>query len=193
VAGWLVSRSSRRSFDFRVSALAQRLSLLVIVAGFPLPILTCSSDHHTEGHRANRRPTGLAKATPCNARGWAWIANELRAGSSACAQLATFVLDVLVLRRDSAQATSNAKSIAVLPLVNTSGRRSEMTIFPWPVGGTYRCSRQDSRPQDQSAAARRSVKGKSDDSRTIGEKAGRDEPARRQRAQQGDACGIVAE
>jgi hypothetical protein len=74
VAGWLVVQIVTQVFPiFEVSALAQRIIVLVIVAGFPITlILTWLFDITPKGIlRTDDLP---AKATPCNARGWAWIA-----------------------------------------------------------------------------------------------------------------------
>ena len=79
--------------------------------------------HHS--YRASCEPTiyqRLAKARHATREGGHGSQDELRAGSSACDgnRLLCAGPDA-VLRRHSAQATSDAKSIAVLPLVNTSG------------------------------------------------------------------------
>jgi TolB-like protein/Flp pilus assembly protein TadD len=104
-----------------------------------------------------------------------------------------FVLDRTVLRRDSPQATSNAKSIAVLPLVNTSGDAAndyfsdglseELIAVLAKIPGLKIIGRSSSFL----------FKGKSDDSRTIGEKLGVATLLEGSVRKQGDRVRIVAE
>src|SRR6266576_1187196 len=104
-----------------------------------------------------------------------------------------FVLDRTVLRRDSAQATSNAKAIAVLPLVNTSGDAAndyfsdglseELIAVLAKIPGLKIIGRSSSFL----------FKGKSDDSRTIGEKLGVTNLLEGSVRKQGDRVRIVAE
>src|SRR5256886_16316355 len=103
-----------------------------------------------------------------------------------------FVLDRTVLRRDSAQATSNA-SIAVLPLVNTSGDAAndyfsdglseELIAVLAKIPGLKIIGRSSSFL----------FKGKSDDSRTIGEKLGVTNLLEGSVRKQGERVRIVAE
>jgi serine/threonine-protein kinase len=104
-----------------------------------------------------------------------------------------FVLDRTVLRRDSAQATSDAKSIAVLPLVNTSGDAAndyfsdglseELIAVLAKIPGLKIIGRSSSFL----------FKGKSNDSRTIGEKLGVTNLLEGSVRKQGDRVRIVAE
>jgi TolB-like protein len=103
-----------------------------------------------------------------------------------------FVLDRTVLRRDPAQATSSA-SIAVLPLVNTSGDAAndyfsdglseELIAVLAKIPGLKIIGRSSSFL----------FKGKSDDSRTIGEKLGVTNLLEGSVRKQGDRVRIVAE
>ena len=149
MAGWLVVQIVTQVFPiFEVSALAQRIIVLVIVAGFPITlILTWLFDI---------TPKGIVRTDDLPATGESHAMQRERVGMDRkmnyvlalllVTAIGYFVLDRTVLRRDSAQATSNAKSIAVLPLVNTSGDAAN-DYFSMAVGGTYRCPRKIP-PQD---------------------------------------------
>ena len=196
VAGWLVVQIVTQVFPiFEVSALAQRIIVLVIVAGFPITlILTWLFDI---------TPKGIVRTDDLPATGENHAMQRARVGMDrkmnyALALLLVtaigyFVLDRTVLRRDSAQATSDAKSIAVLPLVNTSGDAAndyfsdglseELIAVLAKIPGLKIIGRSSSFL----------FKGKSDDSRTIGEKLGVTNLLEGSVRKQGDRVRIVAE
>ena len=196
VAGWLVVQIVTQVFPiFEVSALAQRIIVLVIIAGFPITlILTWLFDI---------TPKGIVRTDDLPATGESHAMQRARVGMDrkmnyALALLLVtaigyFVLDRTVLRRDSAQATSDAKSIAVLPLVNTSGDAAndyfsdglseELIAVLAKIPGLKIIGRSSSFL----------FKGKSDDSRTIGEKLGVTNLLEGSVRKQGDRVRIVAE
>ncbi len=196
VAGWLVVQIVTQVFPiFEVSALAQRIIVLVIVAGFPITlILTWLFDI---------TPKGIVRTDDLPATGESHAMQRARVGMDrkmnyALALLLVmaigyFVLDRTVLRRDSAQAISDAKSIAVLPLVNTSGDAAndyfsdglseELIAVLAKIPGLKIIGRSSSFL----------FKGKSDDSRTIGEKLGVTNLLEGSVRKQGDRVRIVAE
>jgi TolB-like protein/Tfp pilus assembly protein PilF len=196
VAGWLVVQIVTQVFPiFEVSALAQRIIVLVIVAGFPITlILTWLFDI---------TPKGIVRTDDLPATGESHAIQRERVGIDRkmnyvlalllVTAIGYFVLDRTVLRRDSAQATSNAKSIAVLPLVNTSGDAAndyfsdglseELIAVLAKIPGLKIIGRSSSFL----------FKGKSDDSRTIGEKLGVTNLLEGSVRKQGDRVRIVAE
>jgi TolB-like protein/Flp pilus assembly protein TadD len=196
VAGWLVVQIVTQVFPiFEVSALAQRIIVLVIVAGFPITlILTWLFDITPKGIvRTDDLPaTGESHAMQRERIGMDRKMNYVLALLLVTA-IGYFVLDRTVLRRDSAQATSNAKSIAVLPLVNTSGDAAndyfsdglseELIAVLAKIPGLKIIGRSSSFL----------FKGKSDDSRTIGEKLGVATLLEGSVRKQGDRVRIVAE
>jgi TolB-like protein/Flp pilus assembly protein TadD len=196
VAGWLVVQIVTQVFPiFEVSTLAQRLIVLVIVAGFPITlILTWLFDITPKGIvRTDDLPaTGESHAMQRERLGMDRKMNYVLALLLVTA-IGYFVLDRTVLRRDSAQATSNAKSIAVLPLVNTSGDAAndyfsdglseELIAVLAKIPGLKIIGRSSSFL----------FKGKSDNSRTIGEKLGVTNLLEGSVRKQGDRVRIVAE
>jgi len=196
VAGWLVVQIVTQVFPiFEVSALAQRIIVLVIVAGFPITlILTWLFDI---------TPKGIVRTDDLPATGESHAMQRERVGMDRkmnyvlalllVTAIGYFVLDRTVLRRDSAQATSDAKSIAVLPLVNTSGDAAndyfsdglseELIAVLAKIPGLKIIGRSSSFL----------FKGKSDDSRTIGEKLGVTNLLEGSVRKQGDRVRIVAE
>ena len=196
VAGWLVVQIVTQVFPiFEVSALAQRIIVLVIVAGFPITlILTWLFDI---------TPKGIVRTDDLPATGESHAMQRERVGMDRkmnyvlalllVTAIGYFVLERTVLRRDSAQATSNAKSIAVLPLVNTSGDAAndyfsdglseELIAVLAKIPGLKIIGRSSSFL----------FKGKSDDSRTIGEKLGVTNLLEGSVRKQGDRVRIVAE
>src|SRR5947207_1621992 len=196
VAGWLVVQIVTQVFPiFEVSALAQRIIVLVIVAGFPITlILTWLFDITPKGIvRTDDLPaTGESHAMQRERLGMDRKMNYVLALLLVMA-LGYFVLDRTVLRRDSAQATINAKSIAVLPLVNTSGDAAndyfsdglseELIAVLAKIPGLKIIGRSSSFL----------FKGKSDNSRTIGEKLGVTNLLEGSVRKQGDRVRIVAE
>jgi TolB-like protein/tetratricopeptide (TPR) repeat protein len=196
VAGWLVVQIVTQVFPiFEVSALAQRIIVLVIVAGFPITlILTWLFDITAKGIvRTDDLPaTGESHAMQRERVGMDRKMNYVLALLLVTA-VGYFVLDRTVLRRHSAQATSDAKSIAVLPLVNTSGDAAndyfsdglseELIAVLAKIPGLKIIGRSSSFL----------FKGKSDDSRTIGEKLGVTNLLEGSVRKQGDRVRIVAE
>jgi serine/threonine-protein kinase len=196
VAGWLVVQIVTQVFPiFEVSALAQRIIVLVIVAGFPITlILTWLFDI---------TPKGIVRTDDLPATGESRVMQRARVGMDRkmnyvlalllVTAIGYFVLDRTVLRRDSVKATSNAKSIAVLPLVNTSGDAAndyfsdglseELIAVLAKIPGLKIIGRSSSFL----------FKGKSDDSRTIGEKLGVTNLLEGSVRKQGDRVRIVAE
>jgi TolB-like protein len=196
VGGWLVIQIVTQVFPiFEVSALAQRIIVLMIVAGFPITlILTWLFDITPKGIvRTDDLPaTGESNAMQRERMGMDRKMNYVLALLLVTA-IGYFVLDRTVLRHDSAQATSNAKSIAVLPLVNTSGDAAndyfsdglseELIAVLAKIPGLKIIGRSSSFL----------FKGKSDDSRTIGEKLGVTNLLEGSVRKQGDRVRIVAE
>src|SRR2546430_6878191 len=196
VAGWLVVQIVTQVFPiFEVSALAQRLIVLVIVAGFPITlILTWLFDI---------TPKGIVRTDDLPATGESHAMQRERVGMDRkmnyvlalllVTAIGYFVLDRTVLRRDSAQTSSNAKSIAVLPLVNASGDpgndyfsdglSQELIAVLAKIPGLKIIGRSSSFL----------FKGKSDDSRMIGEKLGVTSLLEGSVRKQGDRVRIVAE
>jgi TolB-like protein/Flp pilus assembly protein TadD len=196
VAGWLVVQIVTQVFPiFEVSALAQRIIVLVIIAGFPITlILTWLFDI---------TPKGIVRTDDLPATGESHAMQRERVGMDRkmnyvlalllVTAIGYFVLDRTVLRRDSTQATSDAKSIAVLPLVNTSGDAAndyfsdglseELIAVLAKIPGLKIIGRSSSFL----------FKGKSDDSRTIGEKLGVTNLLEGSVRKQGDRVRIVAE
>src|SRR5947207_14707973 len=196
VAGWLVVQIVTQVFPiFEVSALAQRIIVLVIVAGFPITlILTWLFDI---------TPKGIVRTDDLPATGENHAMQRERVGMDRkmnyvlalllVTAIGYFVVERTVLRRDSAQATSNAKSIAVLPLVNTSGDAAndyfsdglseELIAVLAKIPGLKIIGRSSSFL----------FKGKSDDSRAIGEKLGVTNLLEGSVRKQGDRVRIVAE
>src|SRR5437016_10283098 len=196
VAGWLIVQIVTQVFPiFEVSALAQRIIVLVIVAGFPITlILTWLFDI---------TPKGIVRTDDLPAAGESRAVQRERLGMDRkmnyvltlllVTATGDCLLDRTVLRRDSAQATSNAKSIAVLPLVNTSGDpgndyfsdglSEELIAVLAKIPGLKIIGRSSSFL----------FKGKSDDSRTIGEKLGVTNLLEGSVRKQGDRVRIVAE
>src|SRR5438477_3815374 len=196
VAGWLVVQIVTQVFPiFEVSALAQRIIVLVIVAGFPATlILTWLFDITPKGIvRTDDVPaTGESRAVRRERLGMDRKMNYVLALLLVTA-IGYFVLERTVLRRDLAQATSDAKSIAVLPLVNTSGDAAndycsdglseELIAVLAKIPGLQIIGRSSSFL----------FKGKSDDSRTIGEKLGVTNLLEGSVRKQGERVRIVAE
>jgi TolB-like protein/Flp pilus assembly protein TadD len=196
VAGWLIVQIVTQVFPiFEVSALAQRVIVLVIVAGFPITlILTWLFDITPKGIvRTDDLPaTDESDAMQRGRLGMDRKMNYVLALLLVTA-IGYFVLDRAVLRRDSAQTTSDAKSIAVLPLVNTSGDPAndyfsdglseELIAVLAKIPGLKIIGRSSSFL----------FKGKSDDSRTIGEKLGVTNLLEGSVRKQGDRVRIVAE
>jgi TolB-like protein/Flp pilus assembly protein TadD len=196
VAGWLVVQIVTQVFPiFEVSALAQRIIVLVIVAGFPATlILTWLFDI---------TPKGIVRTDDLPATGESHAMQRERVGMDRkmnyvlalllVTAIGYFVLDRTVLRRDSTQAHDAAKSIAVLPLVNTSGDPAndyfsdglseELIAVLAKIPGLKIIGRSSSFL----------FKGKSDDSRTIGEKLGVTNLLEGSVRKQGDRVRIVAE
>ena len=124
VAGWLIVQIVTQVFPiFEVSALAQRIIVLIIIAGFPVTlVLTWLFDVTSQGIvRTGELPaSGEAPAIRRERLGVDRKMNYVL-GLLLVMAIAYVVLDHTVFRRDSTPASDAAKSIAVLPLVNTSG------------------------------------------------------------------------
>jgi serine/threonine-protein kinase len=196
VAGWLVVQIVTQVFPiFEVSALAQRIIVLVIIAGFPITlVLTWLFDVTSQGIvRTGESPA--SGETPAARRERLGVDRKMNyvLGVLLVIAIGYVVLDSTVLRRDSAQATSNAKSIAVLPLINTSGDAAndyfsdglseELIAVLAKIPGLKIIGRSSSFL----------FKGKPDDSRTIGEKLGVANLLEGSVRKQGDRVRIVAE
>src|SRR6266481_4647444 len=196
VAGWLIVQIVTQVFPiFEVSALAQRIIVLVIVAEFPITlILTWLFDITPKGIV---RTDDLPATSESHATQRARVGMDRKMNYVLALLLVTaigyFVLDRTVLRRDSTQATSDAKSIAVLPLVNTSGDAAndyfsdglseELIAVLAKIPGLKIIGRSSSFL----------FKGKSDDSKMIGEKLGVANLIEGSVRKQGDRVRIVAE
>ncbi len=183
VAGWLVVQIVTQVFPiFEVSALAQRIILTWLFDITPKGIVRTDDLPTTGESRAMQRArVGMDRKM-----------NYVLALLLVMA-IGYFVLDRTVLRRDSAQAISDAKSIAVLPLVNTSGDPAndyfsdglseDLIAVLAKIPGLKIIGRSSSFL----------FKGKSDDSRTIGEKLGVTNLLEGSVRKQGDRVRIVAE
>ena len=124
VAGWLVVQVVTQVFPiFDVSALVQRIIVLVIIAGFPVTlVLTWLFDLTSEGivRTGDLPEAGEAPEVRCERRGMDRKLNYILGLLLLCA-VGYVVFDHAFLRRGSAEPGDAARSIAVLPLVNTSG------------------------------------------------------------------------
>jgi TolB-like protein/Tfp pilus assembly protein PilF len=196
VAGWLFVQVVTQVFPiFEVSLLAQRIMVLVIVAGFPITLtLTWLFDITSQGVvRTDQLPTTGESHTMQRERIGADRKMNYVLGILLVMAVGYVVLDHTVLRRDSSQAAGGSKSIAVLPLVNTSGDASndyfsdglseELIAVLAKIPGLKIIGRSSSFL----------FKGKSDDSRTIGEKLGVTNLLEGSVRKQGDRVRIVAE
>jgi len=196
VAGWLVVQIVTQVFPiFEVSALAQRIIVLAIVAGFPVTlVLTWLFDVTSQGIvRTGELPAGGEAPAARHARLGADRQMNYLLGILLVIAIGYLVLDHTVLRHNSTQAHDAAKSIAVLPLVNTSGDpgndyfsdglSEELIAVLAKIPGLKIIGRSSSFL----------FKGKSDDSRTIGEKLGVTNLLEGSVRKQGDRVRIVAE
>lgn len=196
VAGWLLVQVVTQVFPiFEVSALAQRVIVLVIVAGFPVAlVLAWLFDITAKGivRTGDDPATGDNSAAQLELRSGNRRMNYVLAGLLLLA-VGYVVLDHTVLRKFSAHGESGAKSIAVLPLVNTSGDAAndyfsdglseELIAVLAKIPGLKIIGRSSSFL----------FKGKSDDSRSIGEKLGVANLLEGSVRKQGDRVRIVAE
>ena len=196
VAGWLVVQVVTQVFPiFNVSALAQRIIVLVIIAGFPVTlVLTWLFDITSRGVvRTGDLPAGgEAAEVRRERRGTDRKLNYVLGLLLLCA-VSYVVFDHAFLRRASAEAGDAARSIAVLPLVNTSGDPAneyfsdglseELIAVLAKIPGLKIIGRSSSFL----------FKGKSDTSRTIGEKLGVTNLLEGSVRKQGDRVRIVAE
>ena len=196
VAGWLIVQIVTQVFPiFEVSALAQRIIVLTIIAGFPVTlVLTWLFDVTSQGIvRTGELPaSGEAPAIRRERLGVDRKMNYVL-GLLLVMAIAYVVLDHTVFRRDSTPASDAAKSIAVLPLINTSGDpendyfsdglSEELIAVLAKIPGLKIIGRSSSFL----------FKGKSDDSRTIGEKLGVANLLEGSVRKQGDRVRIVAE
>jgi TolB-like protein/Flp pilus assembly protein TadD len=196
VAGWLAVQIVTQVFPvFEVSSLAQRIIVLVIIAGFPITlILTWLFDITSQGIvRTGQSPAaGESPAVQRERIGTDRKMNYVL-GVLLLIAIGYVVLDRTLLRRDSAQAVGNAKSIAVLPLVNTSGDPSNDYFSD---GLSEELIAVLAKIPDLKIIGRSSsflFKGKSDGSRAIGEKLGVTNLLEGSVRKQGDRVRIVAE
>ncbi len=196
VAGWLLVQIVTQVFPiFDVSALAQRIIVLIIVAGFPAAlILAWLFDITSRGiGRTGELPaSGESPAVRRERLGADRTLNYVP-GALLVIAVGYVGLDHTLFRRASAQAANAARSIAVLPLVNTSGDpgndyfsdglSEELIAVLAKIPGLKIIGRSSSFL----------FKGKSDDSRTIGEKLGVTNLLEGSVRKQGDRVRIVAE
>ena len=124
VGGWLLVQIVTQVFPiFNVSALAQRVIVLAIAAGFIVTlILTWLYDITSHGvvRTGNLPETGVGAGARRERLGIDRKLNYILGVLLLCA-VGYVVIDHALLRRVSTDAGDAAKSIAVLPLVNTSG------------------------------------------------------------------------
>ena len=196
VAGWLVVQVVTQVFPiFNVSALVQRIIVLVIIAGFPVTlVLTWLFDLTSHGVvRTGDLPEGgEAPEVRRERRGTDRKLNYVLGLLLFCA-VGYVVFDHAFLRRASAEAGDAARSIAVLPLVNTSGDPAneyfsdglseELIAVLAKIPGLKIIGRSSSFL----------FKGKPDASRTIGERLGVTNLLEGSVRKQGDRVRIVAE
>jgi len=196
VAGWLFVQVVTQVFPiFNVSALAQRVIVLVIVAGFPVTlVLTWLFDITSHGvvRTGDLPEVGEGAGARRERRGTDRRLNYILGLLLLCA-VGYVVFDHTLLRSVSDVAGGAAKSIAVLPLVNTSGDPAneyfsdglseELIAVLAKIPGLKIIGRSSSFL----------FKGKSDDSRTIGEKLGVANLLEGSVRKQGDRVRIVAE
>jgi TolB-like protein/Flp pilus assembly protein TadD len=194
VVGWLLIQVATQVFPFlEISNWAIRLVIFVTALGFPVALITAWAFELTpEGVKR----TEAADAARQHSRGGVWIAVVLIA--------ATLSLGLFFLGRytagtstprssEPATASNPQKSIAVLPLVNTSGDPAneyfsdglseELIAVLAKIPGLKIIGRSSSFL----------FKGKADDSRTIGDKLGVANLLEGSVRKQGDRVRIVAE
>src|ERR1700704_2634525 len=180
---------------FEVSALAQRIIVLLLVAGFPITLILTWLFDITERGVVRTDEVPATGENPVVRRERLGVDRKMNYVLAVLLVLAIgyVVLDHTVLRRDSAKSPDGGKSIAVLPLVNTSGDAAndyfsdglseELIAVLAKIPGLKIIGRSSSFL----------FKGKSDDSRTIGEKLGVTNLLEGSVRKQGDRVRIVAE
>jgi serine/threonine-protein kinase len=196
VAGWLFVQVVTQVFPiFNVSALAQRIIVLVIMAGFPVTLVlvwlfdfTSGGVVRTEGLTARSEAAHLRHERRVTDRTLNYILGALLL----CA-VAYFVLDHALLRRARAQGPAEVESVAVLPLVNTSGDPSNEYFSD---GLSEELIAVLAKIPNLKVIGRSSsflFKNKSEDSASIGEKLGVSHLIEGSVRKQGDRVRIVAE
>jgi TolB-like protein/cytochrome c-type biogenesis protein CcmH/NrfG len=194
VVGWLLIQVATQVFPFlEISNWAIRLVIFVTALGFPVAVIIAWAFELTpEGVKR----TEVADAAQQHSRGSVWIAVVLIA--------ATLSLGLFFLGRytagtstprasEPATASNPQKSIAVLPLVNTSGDPSNEYFSD---GLSEELIAVLSKIPDLKVIGRSSsflFKGKSDDSKMIGDKLGVANLIEGSVRKQGDRVRIVAE
>ena len=194
VVGWLLIQVATQVFPFlEISNWAIRLVIFVTVLGFPVALIIAWAFELTpEGIKR----TEAADAAQQHSRGGVWIAVVLIA---ATLSVGLFFLgrytagNATARQNDAATASNPQKSIAVLPLVNTSGDPAneyfsdglseELIAVLAKIPGLKIIGRSSSFL----------FKGKADDSRTIGDKLGVANLLEGSVRKQGDRVRIVAE
>src|SRR5436190_20647665 len=194
VVGWLLIQVATQVFPFlEISNWAIRLVIFVTALGFPVALIIAWAFELTpEGIKR----TETADAAQQHSRGGVWIAVVLIA---AALSLGLFFLGRYTAGTapprlsESATAVTPQKSIAVLPLVNTSGDPSNEYFSD---GLSEELIAVLAMIPDLKVIGRSSsflFKGKSDDSKTIGEKLGVANLVEGSVRKQGDRVRIVAE
>jgi TolB-like protein len=194
VVGWLLIQVATQVFPFlEISNWAIRLVIFVTALGFPVAVIIAWAFELTpEGVKR----TEVADAAQQHSRGSVWMAVVLIA--------ATLSLGLFFLGRytagtstprasEPATASNPQKSIAVLPLVNTSGDPSNEYFSD---GLSEELIAVLSKIPDLKVIGRSSsflFKGKSDDSKMIGDKLGVANLIEGSVRKQGDRVRIVAE
>jgi serine/threonine-protein kinase len=193
VVGWLVIQVATQVFPFlEISPWAIRLVIFVIALGFPVAVIIAWAFELTpEGVKR----TEVADAAQQHSRGSVWIAVVLIAATLSLGLffLGRYTASRTMLRPSEAATTVLDKSIAVLPLVNTSGDPNNEYFSD---GLSEELIAVLSKIPDLKVIGRSSsflFKGKSDDSKMIGEKLGVANLIEGSVRKQGDRVRIVAE
>ena len=194
VVGWLLIQVATQVFPFlEIPNWAIRLVIFITALGFPIALIIAWAFELTpEGIKR----TEVADAARQHSRGGVWIAVVIIA---ATLSLGLFFLGRYTAGRATSRVSemvtgSNAlKSIAVLPLVNTSGDPSNEYFSD---GLSEELIAVLTKVRDLKVIGRSSsflFKGKSDDSKTIGERLGVAHLIEGSVRKQGDRVRIVAE
>jgi TolB-like protein/Flp pilus assembly protein TadD len=194
VVGWLLIQVATQVFPFlEISNWAIRLVIFVTTLGFPVALIIAWAFELTpEGVRR----TEAADAARQHSRGRVWIAVVVVAATLSLGLffLGRYTAGTSMPRSSEPAAASNPqKSIAVLPLVNTSGDPSNEYFSD---GLSEELIAVLAKIPDLKVIGRSSsflFKGKSDDSKMIGEKLGVANLIEGSVRKQGDRVRIVAE
>jgi len=196
VAGWLIVQVVTQVFPiFDVPALGQRVIVLLIVAGFPIALLlswlfdiTSTGVVRTDKPSQEGETDHSKRQRLSRDRGLSYLL-----GGLLLLAVAWLVVERTVLRSAPPDRGDLAKSVAVLPLVNTSG---DATNEYFSDGLSEELIAVLAKIPELKVIGRSSsflFKGKSGDARTIGEKLGVSRLIEGSVRKQGDHVRIIAE